>query len=75
MTFGGKAGRDFSVIMGDRSFSRAFAAAAAFDRFFLLAIKVSWQSMQKIPCEVLAYRRFSILRLQLRQRKQAAQKA
>lgn len=41
ITLGGNAGRDFSVIMGDRSFSRAFAAAAAFDRFFLLAIRVS----------------------------------
>jgi hypothetical protein len=49
MTFGGKAGSDFSVIIGDLSFSRAFAAAAAFDLFFLLAIRVSWQSMQKIP--------------------------
>ena len=31
--------------------------------------------MQNIPCEVLAYRRFSIFRLQLRHRKQVAQKA
>jgi hypothetical protein len=31
--------------------------------------------MQKMPCEVRAYRRFSILRLQLRQRKHVAQNA
>ena len=31
--------------------------------------------MQKIPCDVLAYRRFSIFFLQFRQRKQPAQKA
>ena len=44
--------------------------------FFLRrTIKDSWHSMQKIPCEVRAYRRFSIFFLQLRHRKQAAQKA
>jgi hypothetical protein len=75
ITFGGKAGNDFSVIIGDLSFSRAFAAAAAFDLFFLRAINVSWQSIQKMPWDVRAYLRFSILRLQLRQRKHAAQKA
>ena len=40
-----------------------------------LAISPSWHSIQNIPCEVLAYRRFSIFFLQFRQRKQVAQKA
>ena len=44
-------------------------------RFLRRAIRDSWQLMQKMPCEVLAYLRFSILRLQLRHRKQPAQKA
>lgn len=35
----------------------------------------SWQLMQKMPCDVLAYRRFSIFLLQFRHRKQVAQKA
>ena len=41
--------------------------------FRLLAIKPSWQSMQNMPCDVRAYRRFSIFFLQLRQRKHPAQ--
>lgn len=43
--------------------------------FLLLAINPSWHSMQNIPCDVRAYRRFSIFFLQLRQRKQLAQNA
>lgn len=38
---GGSAGRDFSTIIGDKSFSRNLAAAAAFDFFLRLAISVS----------------------------------
>lgn len=75
MALAGRAGNDFSVIIGECSFSLAFAAAAAFDFFRRLAMSVSWQPMQKMPCEVRAYRRFSILRLQLRQRKHVAQNA
>lgn len=75
MALGGSAGRDFSVIMGEWSFSLDLAAAAAFDFFLRLAIRVSWHPMQNMPCEVLAYRRFSIFRLQFRHRKQVAQKA
>ena len=39
------------------------------------AISPSWHSMQNIPCDVLAYLRFSIFFLQFRQRKQLAQNA
>lgn len=46
-----------------------------FDFFRRLAISPSWHSMQKIPCDVLAYRRFSICFLQFRHRKQLAQNA
>jgi hypothetical protein len=53
MAFGGSAGKDFSMTIGDPSFSRAFAWAA-FDFFLRLAIRDSWQLMQKIPCDVLA---------------------
>jgi hypothetical protein len=49
IALGGRAGRDFSVIIGECSFSLAFAAAAALDFFLRLAIRVSWQFMQKIP--------------------------
>ena len=67
---GGKAGSDFS------SFSLAFAcAAAAFDFFRLRAMSDSWQLIQKMPCDVRAYRKFSIFLLQLRHRKHVAQKA
>jgi hypothetical protein len=41
ITFGGSAGSDFSVIIGEWSFSRLFAAAAAFDFFLLRAISDS----------------------------------
>lgn len=75
MAFGGKAGSDLSVIIGELSFSRALAWAAAFDFFLRLAMSDSWQLMQKIPCDVRAYLKFSIFRLQFRQRKQVAQKA
>jgi hypothetical protein len=51
---GGNAGSDLSVIMGEASFSRCFACAAAFDFFRRLAISDSWQFMQKMPCDVLA---------------------
>ncbi|KAL2813690.1 hypothetical protein BJX63DRAFT_211516 [Aspergillus granulosus] len=46
-------------------------------RFFFLrrCIKDSWQSMQKIPCDVRAYRKFSIFLLQFRHRKHWAQNA
>lgn len=43
--------------------------------FFLRASSVSWQLMQKMPCEVLAYCRSSIFFLQLRQQKHEEQKA
>lgn len=75
MAFGGKAGRDLSLIMGEPSFSRVLAWAAALDFFRLLAMRDSWQLMQNIPCDVRAYRRFSIFRLQFLQRKHVAQKA
>lgn len=39
------------------------------------AIKASWQSIQKMPCEVRAYLRFSIFLLQFLHLKQFAQKA
>jgi hypothetical protein len=52
-----------------------FAFAAALDFLLLLSIKDSWQLIQNMPCGVRAYRRFSILRLQFLQRKQAAQNA
>jgi hypothetical protein len=68
---GGRAGRDFST-MSDWS---SFFLAAALVFFLRRAMRDSWQLMQKMPCEVRAYRRFSIFRLQLRQRKQVAQKA
>jgi hypothetical protein len=41
MALAGRAGNDFSVIIGECSFSLAFAAAAAFDFFLRLAINVS----------------------------------
>ena len=47
----------------------------AFAFFRRRAIKLSWQLMQKMPCDVRAYRRFSIFLLQLRHLKQLAQKA
>ena len=66
---GGRAGSDLST----------FGAAVDEGGFLVFlrrrAMSDSWQAMQKMPCEVRAYRRFSILRLQLRQRKQFAQKA
>lgn len=46
-----------------------------FARFLRRAMSVSWQLMQNIPCEVLAYFRFSIFRLQFRHLKQPAQNA
>lgn len=74
---GGRAGRDLSVIMGDASLSRDFEPEVAvdFDFFRLLAMRDSWQLMQNIPCDVLAYRRFSIFLLQFLHRKHVAQKA
>lgn len=66
---GGKAGSDLST----------FACTEAEGGFLVFfrrrAIRDSWQDMQKIPWEVRAYRRFSILRLQFLHRKQFAQKA
>jgi hypothetical protein len=71
---GGSAGRDFSTSIGDwSSFFFAFWAALVF--FLLLAISDSWQLMQNMPCDVRAYLRFSIFRLQFRHRKHVAQKA
>lgn len=72
---GGSAGSDLSVIIGELSFSRAFACAAAFDFLRRRAMRDSWQFMQNIPCEVRAYRRFSIFLLQFLHRKHVAQKA
>lgn len=40
-TLGGNAGRDLSVIIGDASFSRCFACAAAFDFLRRLAMRDS----------------------------------
>lgn len=45
------------------------------DFFRRRAIRDSWHDMQKMPCDVRAYRRFSILRLQFLHLKQLAQKA
>lgn len=54
IALGGRAGSDFSIIIGEFSFSRALAWAAALDFFRRLAMRDSWQLMQKMPCEVLA---------------------
>lgn len=67
---GGKAGRDLSTLGAGPADDGGF-----FDFLRRRAIRDSWQAMQKIPCEVRAYRKFSILRLQFLQRKQFAQKA
>ena len=61
--------------MGDWSSFFNLADAAARDFFLLLAISDSWQLIQKMPCEVRAYLRFSIFRLQFLHRKQVAQNA
>ena len=45
------------------------------DFFLRLCIRFSWHSMQNMPCDVLAYLRFSIFLLQFRHLKQFAQKA
>ncbi len=50
-----------------------FSALRPFAR--RLSKSVSWHGMQKRPNDVLAYLKFSILRLQLRHRKQSAQNA
>lgn len=55
------------------SFDREAALRPVFLR--LLAISASWQSIQKMPCEVRAYRRFSIFFLQFRHLKQSEQNA
>jgi hypothetical protein len=57
----------------DDNFERCAVPFAVLLR--LLAIKASWQSMQKMPCDVRAYRKFSIFFLQFRHLKQLAQKA
>lgn len=49
IALGGNAGKDFSVTIGEWSFSLDLAAAAALDFFLRLAIRVSWQFIQKIP--------------------------
>jgi hypothetical protein len=49
--------------------------APVFVLFRLRAIKASWQLIQKMPCDVRAYLRFSIFFLQFRHLKQALQKA
>jgi hypothetical protein len=74
MTLGGSAGSDLSTSIVSFSFALA-AAAAALDFFRRRAINDSWQLIQNIPWEVLAYLRFSIFRLQFRHRKQVAQNA
>ena len=67
---GGKAGKDLSTLGTPPADEGGF-----FDFFRRRAMRDSWHDMQKIPCEVRAYLRFSILRLQFRHRKQFAQKA
>jgi hypothetical protein len=47
----------------------------AFLFFRRRAMRLSWQDIQNMPCEVRAYRRLSIFRLQLRHLKQFAQNA
>jgi hypothetical protein len=71
---GGRDGRDLSR---SELFAAVFCRCAALRAVFFLrlAINASWHSMQKIPCEVRAYRRFSIFFLQFRHLKQLAQKA
>lgn len=66
---GGKAGSDLST------FGAMPADGGFFDFLRRRAMSDSWQVIQKIPCDVRAYRRFSILRLQFLHRKQFAQKA
>lgn len=68
---GGSAGNDLSNIGA----APLEVAGGFFDFFRRRAMSDSWQDMQNIPCDVRAYRRFSIFRLQFRQRKQLAQKA
>lgn len=57
---------------------RAFSFAVGLgvlDFFRRRAMRLSWHAMQKMPCDVRAYRRFSIFLLQLRHLKQSEQKA
>ena len=71
---GGRDGKDLSsraVFAAD--FCRCAALRAVF--FLRLAIIASWHSMQNIPCDVRAYRKFSIFFLQFLHLKQLAQKA
>lgn len=70
---GGIAGSDLSKCTLLDNLERWAVFFAVF--FLLLAIKASWQSMQKMPCDVRAYRKFSIFLLQFRHLKQFAQKA
>ena len=69
---GGSEGSAFSLT-GITAFCPGLGVPFAF--FRRLAIKLSWQLMQKMPCDVRAYLRFSIFFLQLRQRKHELQKA
>lgn len=71
---GGNDGRDLSssiLLLLDCLCRLEFFA----DFFRRLAINDSWHSMQNIPCDVRAYRRFSIFFLQFRHLKQLAQNA
>lgn len=70
---GGIAGKDLSNNMLLDNFERDEGFRPVFLR--RRAMSASWQSMQKMPCEVRAYLRFSIFRLQLRHLKQSEQNA
>ena len=74
LSTGGKDGNDLSRC--ELLFAFCLCPVLFRDVFFLLlAINASWQSMQNMPCDVLAYLRFSIFRLQFLHLKQFAQKA
>lgn len=77
---GGKEGRDLSSSM--LLLWCCWRCLWRFDPFVVLwfffrrrCINDSWHSMQKMPCDVRAYLRFSILFLQFRHLKHVAQKA
>jgi hypothetical protein len=67
---GGNDGKAFSFVDIE-----PLAPVLGFVLFRRLAMSASWQLMQKMPCDVRAYLKFSIFFLQFRHRKHALQKA
>jgi hypothetical protein len=72
---GGIAGSDLSSLTLFDSFDRCVVVDRPPVFLRRRAIRASWHSIQKMPWDVRAYRRFSIFLLQLRHLKQLAQKA